>query len=193
MTAPLLSALARRPRCRLSTDSGGLERLSLGVVNSPGPLLLSWLCGGLMDTDAVTHWAARTQSPTARHSLEQPVSIVGSVTRTGRPESRLRNLSAPQPTLLSPLLKIPRHLDTPRCQWPTLSQQNTLPWTRHVEPLAPPPLWTSAGFLDAQLVSFAPEVAVAFWWPGPPPSPSPFPLLCSPISFIRNPQERGQG
>lgn len=42
-------------------------------------------------------------------------------------------------------------------------------------------------------MSLSPEVAAAFWWPGPAPSPSPFPLLCSPVSFIHNPQERGQG
>lgn len=45
----------------------------------------------------------------------------------------------------------------------------------------------------AWLVSLSPEVAAAFWLPGQEPSLSPFPWLCSPISFIHNPQERGQG
>lgn len=52
------------------------------------------------------------------------------------------------------------------------------------------PLPASCG---AWLVSLSPEVAAAFRWPGPAPSPGPFPLLCRPISFIHNPQERGQG
>lgn len=70
----------------------------------------------------------------------------------------------------------------------------SFPWTCHVGfpwlPRARQPLPASWG---PWLMSCSPETAAAFWWPGPAPSLSPFPLLCSPISFIHNPWERGQG
>lgn len=87
--------------------------------------------------------------------------------------------------LLSALLRIPRHPRVPAAH-PTPTDAGMC---RVGFPRPPRPRWPRPASRGPWLVRVTPEVAVAFWWP----SPSPFPLPRSPVSFIRNPRERGQG